>query len=787
VLSPAEQSLVRRDVNLPGLATLLDDEMFLEELKKALPDLGLSTARRTYIRHKPGMNCLVRYEVGNSEGTFDVYAKTYSSFSNEKLNKAKERASVTTALGFGRILLDSGSIQVCAFPNDDKLKTLLRLGVPGQGQGLVSRIFTPDSGLPETVSLETLQYKPERRYVAQLKSSAGDVAAAKFYTSHAFDQAYRNARHVTDETDSLFPRLIGRSKRHHILAFEWIRGTVLNDEFRSPDFDIRYVHSLAEALSSFHIPKFEGLAPQDTSAKAAKLAAHARGIGFLVPKLERQAARLARELARELEHLPNLSFRIHNDLYAKQVLCTDDGIRLVDSDDICLGHPAADLGLFIAHLERNIISGGLDPALARSVRSALIKRYRPHIGYDIIGSVDLFVSLGLMQLTHHPYRTCLKNWPEVMAMILDRADHHLQEYLCTGRPGKTAVAHGSYSGVDVDDPFDIGNDPAMPSNRDALDPGVIAPILSRLIGVSGQPVPARALKSIRALRHKPGRRCVIEYCFRTGLEHGRQDTYRFIGKKRARGLDLRTFRVNAALYSNGFGQGCPDGIEVPQPIGCIPELNMWIQRSVSGQNPFPLFHKNEDPTVGKRIAGLLFKLHSANVPSKRQHDLQDEMTILETQLGKVADSNAHMKERIHAVLSACRDLCDNAPEPRYTGIHRDFYHDQVLVRPGKIYLLDLDLYCIGDPALDLGNFIAHIEEQSLREFNDVTVCERAVDLLISHYCDLVGEDISEAIEMYSTLSFVRHIAISQRITKRNGFTERIIEICESKLGSGQKT
>jgi hypothetical protein len=42
-------------------------------------------------------------------------------------------------------------------------------------------------------------------------------------------------------------------------------------------------------------------------------------------------------------------------------------------------------------------------------------------------------------------------------------------------------------------------------------------------------------------------------------------------------------------------------------------------------------------------------------------------------------------------------------------IHGDFYGGQVLAGPGPIGILDLDRVCAGDPAADVGNFVAHLE------------------------------------------------------------------------------
>ena len=35
-----------------------------------------------------------------------------------------------------------------------------------------------------------------------------------------------------------------------------------------------------------------------------------------------------------------------------------------------------------------------------------------------------------------------------------------------------------------------------------------------------------------------------------------------------------------------------------------------------------------------------------------------------------------------------------------------------------LWLIDFDLYCLGDPGLDAGNFIGHVTEQALRQYGD---------------------------------------------------------------------
>ena len=121
------------------------------------------------------------------------------------------------------------------------------------------------------------------------------------------------------------------------------------------------------------------------------------------------------------------------------------------------------------------------------------------------------------------------------------------------------------------------------------------------------------------------------------------------------------------------------------------------------------------------------------------------------------------------------------PEPRLCGIHRDFYPAQVLVNDSRIYLIDFDLYCTGDPGLDIGNFIGHMIEQRLRETGNGAALAPPEQALEDKFVELSGECCRPAVQAYTTLTLVRHIYLSMQFAKRREFAPALIELCERRL------
>lgn len=340
--------------------------------------------------------------------------------------------------------------------------------------------------------------------------------------------------------------------------------------------------------------------------------------------------------------------------------------------------------------------------------------------------------------------------------------------------------------IAVVDPFGVHADAAMPQLGTALQSALVQAALDagmpRLTGPDG----SAQLSEIRVTRYKPGRRCVLEYDVRV---NGR-DPLTLIGKARRHRPGHHALQRQDALWQAGFDDASADGIAVPEPIGVLKPSEVWLQRKAPGAVATTLFGAlAETPAraLVERIAVAALKLHhaSAGIEITREHTMASELDILRTRLTKLAEARPVWAARLTALLANCDALGATVPTAGLTGIHRDFYGDQVIVDGARLTLIDFDLYCLGDPAVDIGNFMAHLSEQSLRERGDPDALRPLEHVLAARY--LAGIPATErprtahAIQVYRTLSLVRHISLSTEIVERQHLTEPLLALCEKRV------
>ena len=247
---------------------------------------------------------------------------------------------------------------VSVYPNDDKLEALSLLADAASRALLLGELF-PQHRLLGHATVQPLKHKPERRAVLRLDSGGEPQAVLKLYTLRGYESARRANRCFRSRGALRLAPDLGHSDRHRILAFGWLPGRLLSDAMLDPSFSSAGLEPVGAALAELHAQDASDLPhPSDTDIAAALLAEAAK-LGGLLPALAPRARALAQTLAARRADTVTRDRAIHGDFKAGQVLLDGDTVAILDLDQAKQGDPATDLGMFIAHLERNVIRGQL--------------------------------------------------------------------------------------------------------------------------------------------------------------------------------------------------------------------------------------------------------------------------------------------------------------------------------------------------------------------------------------------------------------------------------------------
>lgn len=318
-------------------------------------------------------------------------------------------------------------------------------------------------------------------------------------------------------------------------------------------------------------------------------------------------------------------------------------------------------------------------------------------------------------------------------------------------------------------------DPDLPVLEEALDrvrmEGRLRPMIPE----------APALESIGLVKHRPGRRCVLAYEFRGCSGGGDGVPLTLFGKIRRKGTDWRTHQLLGELWAGRHRHGTGRRVSVPEPVGVVPDLRMTVQRGAPGEPVTELLFREEAVERMSGVASAIHSLHREGPGVDRRHSLGDEIAILEERLGALRAQRPVWESRLMRIVDACRQLVVRLESDRMVGIHRDFYSDQILIAGEEWTLIDLDLYTMGDPALDVGNFAGHLTELSLRTRGEPDALADRERCLFDSYRALRPDVAEGVLRDYATLTLVRHISISSTIPDRARTTGDLIDLCEQRL------
>ena len=402
---------------------ILDPLQLLACLRRQLDISKIDEIKLDYLRYKPGMNCLARYELKTHSSTIWAYAKAHGQDAGTKVEKSGGRPAINSVLGPGRIVLKDQQIIFSIFPNDAKLFNLQCLSDSTYRKRLFTRVFGVDSQWRECVLDEALNYKPERRYVTRLKRPDGQYALAKFYTKSGYVKAHTISRKLNRNRFSYCPETLGRSSKYKVVAYKWQPGMTLRQLSTCGKLSDSDLKATAESLAEIHASDCDGLTHPDAGVQLDRLDALAVQLGVLLPHLHERAKTVAQKLARWLDEQSPVKQPVHGDFYDKQAIVNNGKVKLIDLDAACLGNPLLDLGSYIAHLERQACNQALSATEVETQKNTLTSAYEQLTSHICVNDLNRYTALGLFALIHNPFRDWSPGWPAQTERLLERVEN----------------------------------------------------------------------------------------------------------------------------------------------------------------------------------------------------------------------------------------------------------------------------------------------------------------------------------------------------------------------------
>jgi hypothetical protein len=230
------------------------------------------------------------------------------------------------------------------------------------------------------------------------------------------------------------------------------------------------------------------------------------------------------------------------------------------------------------------------------------------------------------------------------------------------------------------------------------------------------------LLDVRAepVRYKPGNRCVIRYRLTFG------DPAAAAGSDGA----TRTCTLVAKLYQDlGEAQAADDLLArlrsaaartwTARPLGVVPGLPLALTEDLgSSHDPVParsgldVVHpasRNALAVVGQ-AARALAELHTCGLDTGglSSRTGADEAGKAAKRAGLLERYVPELAPEVRQVTGAlCATLAALPAETLRPG-HGSYKASQLLVRNGSVFLVDFDQFCLADPALDVGYFLAYL-------------------------------------------------------------------------------
>jgi aminoglycoside phosphotransferase (APT) family kinase protein len=169
------------------------------------------------------------------------------------------------------------------------------------------------------------------------------------------------------------------------------------------------------------------------------------------------------------------------------------------------------------------------------------------------------------------------------------------------------------------------------------------------------------------------------------------------------------FDLHRRAAENLSGAHC---VRVPEPIAFDPGLGAAVFSVLAGRAPEL---SGQGSAEDARLCGAALKeLRELGPRKETVWTAEDEIEVLEHWRSQIGTYRPDLAPVLETALTKIARGLRRAPSVAPAICHRDFHEGQLLLSGASCGVLDFDTLCLADPALDIGNFSAHVRLSEMR-------------------------------------------------------------------------
>lgn len=269
----------------------------------------------------------------------------------------------------------------------------------------------------------------------------------------------------------------------------------------------------------------------------------------------------------------------------------------------------------------------------------------------------------------------------------------------------------------------------LPALRQAMEPRKMEAWLTDAMAAPGGGTASIKIRGVRVLRYRPGRTCVLRYVLQ-GSENGVPS--QVIGKVYPEGpKSAEVWQKMDALHALGGDAG----ITFPRPLAQRDGLALIVMERVPGTDLDGILDGSTAEREAKEgvraAASALASLHNLTLETQESRSLEGELDRLRRRAHRLHSTAPQLARNVEALLGEISQFDLGLSREGRCLIHGDYKPRQLLLDADRVAVVDLDRACLGDPAIDVGSFMAVLHKKALLQHQKHL--GRLAPLFLEHY------------------------------------------------------